>query len=74
MPFVNQPLSLVIDEDFFTALSLRKFESGHLVEITSENVRSDSDRFDLILKYEADISFKGVPSLRIEHPNRSEND
>jgi len=74
MPFVNQPLSLVIDEDFFTALSLREFESGHLVEITSENVRSDSDRFDLILKYEADISFKGVPSLRIEHPNRSEND
>lgn len=74
MPFVNQPCSLVVDEDFFSALSLREFESGNLVEITSENVRSDSDRFDLILMYQADITFKGSPSIRIEHPKRSDTD
>lgn len=74
MSFVNQPLSLVVDEDFFRALSLREFDSGNLVEITSDNVRSDSDKFDLIIKYEADISLKGDVSIRIEHPNRSEDD
>jgi len=73
MSFVNQPLSLVVDEDFFHALSLREFDSGNLVEITSDNVRSDSDKFDLIIKYEADISLKGDVSIRIEHPNRSED-
>lgn len=50
-----------------------ELESDNLVEITSENVRSDPDRFDLILEYQADISFKSVPSFRTQHPNRSDN-
>lgn len=74
MPYVNKPLSLVVDEDYFSALSFREYDTGNLIDVTSENVRSESDRFDLILKYEVDVSFKGDVALKIEHPQRAESD
>lgn len=74
MPYVNKPLSLVVDEDYFSALSFREYETGNLVAVTSDNVRSESDRFDLILKYEVNVTFKGDAGLKIEHPQRAESD
>ncbi|MGA7508940.1 MAG: MFS transporter [Erwinia billingiae] len=74
MPYVNKPLSLVVEEDYFSALSFREYETGNLVAVTSDNVRSESDRFDLILKYEVNVTFKGDAGLKIEHPQRAESD
>ncbi|WNK74253.1 MFS transporter (plasmid) [Pantoea agglomerans] len=73
MPYVNRPVSLVVDDDYFSALLLRKYESGSLVEAVAENVRSDSDQFDLVIKYEISAVFKGDVSLRIEHPKKAGN-
>jgi hypothetical protein len=73
MPYVNRPVSLVVDDDYFSALLLRKYESGNFVEAVAENVRSDSDQFDLVIKYEISAVFKGDVSVRIEHPKKAEN-
>lgn len=42
-----------------------ELDSDNRVEITSENVRSDSEGFDFILEYQADISFNNDPLFRI---------
>lgn len=68
MPWVNQPVTLVVDDDYFTALLLKEYEGGSLVNVTYENVSRDSDRFDLILNYEVSVNFKGDVALRMEHP------
>lgn len=67
MPWVNQPVTLVVADDYFSALSLKEYEGGNLVNVTSENVRSESDRFDLILNYEVSVTFKGEVDLRMVH-------
>lgn len=72
MPYFDQSFSLAVDEDFFSVLSLRQYESGNLVEAVAEDVRSDSERFNLILKYEMNAAFKGDVSVRIEHPEKAE--
>jgi len=69
MPWVNQPVTLVVDDDYFTALSIKEYEGGNIVNVTYENVRSESDRFDLILNYEVSVTFKGEVALRMEHPH-----
>ncbi|MGC0947154.1 MFS transporter [Pantoea agglomerans] len=72
MPYINHPVSLVMDDDYFRALLLREYESGSLIDAVAENFSSDSDRFDLILKCEISAVFKGDISIRIVHPKNSD--
>lgn len=71
LPFVNRPFSLVVKEDFFSTLTIGKYENGDLVSITSENFQSESDKFDLILNYGLNIIFKGIIDLKMEHSHKA---
>jgi len=68
MQYVNKPFTLVVDEDYFTSLSLREYDDGSVVDVTSENVAGASSRLNLILDFEVGVTFKGDVGLRMEHP------
>ncbi|EJE7094447.1 MFS transporter, partial [Shigella boydii] len=70
LPFVNQQFSLVVKDNYFTKLIIREYDNNKLVNVTSENIKSDSDKFKLTLNYELNIVFEGNADLKIAHSQR----
>ncbi|EPV4621274.1 hypothetical protein ACV4SF_004140, partial [Shigella boydii] len=62
--------SLVVKDNYFTKLIIREYDNNKLVNVTSENIKSDSDKFKLTLNYELNIVFEGNADLKIAHSQR----
>lgn len=60
----------MVKDNYFTKLIIREYDNNKLVNVTSENIKSDSDKFKLTLNYELNIVFEGNADLKISHSQR----